>query len=124
MDEWKYEMDDCGIHGAKVVRNPGRMKFLRSFAWILMLAPGRPSQRMAMRGLLNDDTDKTVDLPFAGVKEVSGDETKGKVVFKTSGDPVEIGVPSERYAEIFAYVGERINGKRKPGARRRNNCKT
>ena len=122
VDEWEYEMDDFGIHGAKVVHNPGRMKFLRSFAWILMLAPGRPSQKMAMRGLLYDNTQKTIDVPFSGVREVSGDEAKGKVVFQTSGDPVEIGVPSEDYAEIFAYVSERVQApkqKKRGGGRRR-----
>ena len=118
----EYEMDDFGIHGAKVVHNPGRMKFLRSFAWILMLAPGRPSQKMAMRGLLYDNTQKTVDVPFSGAREVSGDEAKGKVVFQTSGDPVEIGVPREDYAEIFAYVSERVQApkqKKRGGGRRR-----
>ena len=113
VDEWEYRMNDSGIRGKKVVRKAWRMKLLRGFAWILMLFPAKPSQKMAMRRLLYEDADKTVEISFAGVKEVSGDEASGKIAFQTSGGTQELLVPPEDYAEIFARIGERIHSPRK-----------
>ena len=106
--EREYTMDGKGITGRRIVHCPGRMKFLRGITGIMILMPGRPNQKMAMRGLLHDTTEKSVKVDFAKVKELSGNETTGEIVLQTTGDPKEIHVPRGDYAEILALITERI----------------
>ena len=122
LDDWEYEMDEFGITGRKIVHNPKRMKVVRCFAWILMLAPMKPGQRLAMRQLLYDTSSKEVKVAFAGVKNVSGDAAKGSLVFQTTDNQKEIVVPPEDYAELFAYIDEHIP-KPKPRNRGRRNSR-
>ena len=91
VDEWEYEMDDDGIRGMKIVRKAWRMKMLRGLAWIAMLLPSRPNQKLALRPLL--------------------------IALETTGDSKEIHVPREDYAEVLAYIEERIP-KKKPKRQR------
>ena len=113
VDEWEYEMDDDGIRGRKIVRKTGRMKFLRGLAWIAMLLPSRPNQKMALRPLLYDNLNKKTDVSFASVNGVSSDEKKCQIALETKGDSKEIHVPREDYAEVLAHIEERIP-KKKP----------
>ena len=113
VDEWEYEMDDDGIRGRKIVRKAWRMKLLRGLAWILMLFPSRPNQKMAMRPLLYDNRKKTTDVPFASVKGVSCDEKKCRIVLETKGDAKDIHVPREDYAKVWAFIEKRVT-KKKP----------
>ena len=115
VDDWEYKMDDHGIEGHKIVHHAGRMKVLRAFAWILMFAPARPGQKLAMRNLLYDNTKKEVTVRFGSVQSVSGDAAKDTIVFQFKGDPNEIDVPCEDYAEIFSFIQAHI---RKPKKRR------
>ena len=127
VDEWEYEMDDDGIWGRKIVRKAGRMKFLRGLAWIAMLLPSRPNQKMALRPLLYDNLNKKTDVSFASVKGVSSDEKKCQIALETKGDSKEIHVPREDYAEVVAFIGERLQKKRpkrKPAGDRKRKPKT
>ena len=117
VDEWEYEMDDYGIEGRKVVRKAWRMKLLRGFAWILMLLPTRANQKMAMRSLLYDNWKKKVDVSFSSVKGVSCDEKKERISLETKCDVKEIHVPRDGYAEVRAFIEERIP-KKKPKNRK------
>ena len=113
VDEWEYEMDEYGVKGRKVVHNVGRMKFLRGFACILLLAPGKPGQKMALRGLLYDNSKQTLKVSFADVKGFSGDETKGEIVFQTRTGQMDLAVPPDDYADILSYISERISKPKK-----------
>ncbi len=117
VDEWEYEMDDDGIRGRKIVRKAWRMKLLRGLAWIAMLLPSRPNQKMALRPLLFDNLNKKTDVSFASVKGVSFDEKKCQIALETTGDSKDIHVPREDYAEVLAYIEERIP-KKKPKRQR------
>lgn len=108
VDEWEYEMNDYGIKGRKVVHNAGRLKFLRGIAWILMLCPAKPSQKLVMRNLLYDNGKKEVKMSFAGVRSISGNEAKGEIVLKTKGSSKTIVVPRDDFAQICACIEERI----------------
>ena len=108
VDEWEYTMVKWRVTGRKIVHKAWRMKVLRAFAWVLMLAPSRPGQKMALRQLLYDNTQKEVDIWFCSVKGVSGNEKRGVVVLDTKNGKKEIGVPREDYAEILAHVTENI----------------
>ena len=116
VDEWEYEMDDYGIKGRKVVRNAGRLKFLRGIAWILMVLPAKPSQKLVMRNLLYDNGKKEVKMSFAGVKSISGNETKGEIVLQTKGSSKTIVVPRDDFAQICACIEERIPKRKKKSA--------
>ena len=117
VDEWEYEMDDDGIRGRKIIRKAWRMKMLRGLAWIAMLLPARPNQKLALRPLLYDNLNKETDVSFASVKGVSFDEKKCRIALETTGDSKEIHVPREDYAEVLAYIEERIP-KKKPKRQR------
>ena len=112
MDEWEYEMDDDGIRGRKIIRKAWRMKMLRGLAWIAMLLPSRPNQKMALRPLLFDNLNKKTDVSFASVKGVSCDEKKCRIALETKGDAKEIHVPREDYAEVLAFIEEILQKKK------------
>jgi len=116
-DEWEFEMDDRGIKGRKVVRKPWRMKLLRGIACVLMILPSRGNQKMAMRSIFYDSRKNKVDVLFSSVKEVACDEKKGLISLYTRGDSKEIHVPREHYAEVRAFIEERLP-KKKPKRKR------
>ena len=112
VDEWKFEMDDYGIEGRKVVRKAWRMKLLRGIACILMILPSRGNQKMAMRSLFYDSRKQKVDVSFSSVKGVSGNEKNGLISLYTRGDTKEIHVPREDYAEVLAFIEEILQKKK------------
>ena len=84
------------------------MKFLRGFTWIMLLMPGRPNQKMAMRGLLHDTSEKGIKVDFAKVKTLVGDRTAGTITLQTKSGPKEIFVPREDYAEILDRITKHL----------------
>ena len=112
VDEWEFEMDDYGIEGRKVVRKAGRIKLLRGIACILMILPSRGNQKMAMRSIFYDSRKNKVDVLFSSVKGVACDEKKGLIFLYTGGDSKEIHVPREYYAEVLAFIEERLQRKK------------
>ena len=124
LDEWEYEMDARAIKGRKIAHNQGRLKFLRSFAWIMVLFPMKPGQRMALNNFLYDKGKKEADVDLVMLRDVSGDGKKGKISINTFNGAAEIFVPREDYPEVLAYLEDRLQrtkgGKRKrTGSRKR-----
>ena len=119
VEEWEYEMDEAGISGRRVVHKAWRMKLFRGLGWVLMLAPGKPGQKMALRKMLYDNSRQTVEISFASVKEVTSDEAKGEIVFRTKGGAKEISVPREDFAAVLAYTSEHISKPRKKNSKKR-----
>ena len=117
LDEWEYEMDARGIKGRKIAHNQGRLKFLRSIAWIMVLFPMKPGQRMALNNFLYDKGKKEAHVDLVMLRDVSGDEKKGKISINTFSGEAEIFVPREDYPEVLAYLENRLQrtkgGKRK-----------
>ena len=118
VDEWAYEMDHDGIEGRKIVHKPGRMKVLRAFAWIAMLMPAKPGQKMAMRNLLYDRSKKEKHVDLVMLRGISGDEKKGKISIDTFNGATEISVPREDYAEVLAFLEGRLPKRKKKGKKR------
>ena len=118
VDEWEYEMDRRGIKGRKIVHKAWRMKVLRALAWITMFFPAKPGQRMAMRQLLYDNEKKEKHVDLIMLKDFTCDEKKGKIAINTLDGAEEIHVPRENYAEVAAFIEERLQKKQKPGARK------
>lgn len=112
VDEWEYEMDRRGIKGRKIAHNQGRLKFLRSIAWIMMLFPMKPGQRMALHNFLYDKGQKEKYVDLIMLKDFTCDEKRGKVAIDTWNGAEEIDVPHEVYAEVVAFIGERLQKKR------------
>ena len=108
VDEWAYEMDNRGIKGRKIVHKAWRMKLLRGVAWILMLAPAKPGQKLALRGLLYDNEKKGKDVDLVMLKGVEGDEKKGKIAIDTFNGSEEVFVPREDYAKVLAFIEHRL----------------
>ena len=113
VDEWAYEMDKSGIRGHKIVHKPGRMKFLRALAWIAMLMPAKPGQKMALRRLLYDNSEKEKHVDLVMLRGVSGDEKKGKISIDTFNGATEIFVPRDDYAEILEFIEGRLPKKKR-----------
>ncbi len=123
VDEWMYEMDARGIKGRKIVHNQGRLKFLRSIAWIMMLFPMKPGQRIALNNFLYDRGKKQLHVDLVMLKGVTCDEKKGKIVTDTFNGAEDIFVPREDYAEVLAFIEQRLPKKKpkrqKTGGRKR-----
>ena len=117
VDEWEYEMDARGIKGRKIAHNQGRLKFLRSIAWIMMLFPMKPGQRMALHNFLYDKGQKEKYVDLIMLKDFICDERRGSIAIDTLNGAEEIYVPREDYAEVLAYIEERIP-KKKPKRQR------
>ena len=117
VDEWEYEMDARGIKGRKIAHNQGRLKFLRSIAWIMMLFPMKPGQRVALNNFLYDKGKKEKNIDLIMLRGVECDEKKGKIAIETFNGSEDIHVPREDYAEVLAYIEERIP-KKKPKRQR------
>lgn len=113
VDEWEYEMDARGIKGRKIAHNQGRLKFLRSIAWIMMLFPMKPGQRVALNNFLYDKGKKEKNIDLVMPRGVERDEKKGKLAIETFNGSEDVHVPREDYAEVLAYIEERIP-KKKP----------
>ena len=126
VDEWEYEMDGRGIKGRKIVRKAWRMKLLRGFAWILMLAPAKPGQKLALRGLLYDNEKKEKKVDLVMLRGVECDEKKGRIAMDTFNGSAEIFVPGEDYAEVLALIERRLPKKgakrKRPGGRKRSSA--
>ena len=118
VDEWEYEMDSRGIKGRKIVHNQGRLKFLRSIAWIMALFPMKPGQRLALNNFLYDRGKKEVHVDLVMLRSVTCDEKKGKIAIETFYGSEDIFVPREDYAEVLAFIEQRLQ-KKKPKRQKR-----
>lgn len=112
VDEWEYEMDARGIKGRKIAHNKGRLKFLRSIAWIMMLFPMKPGQRMALHNFLYGKGQKEKYVDLIMLKDFICDERRGSIAIDTLNGAEEIYVPREVYAEVVAFIGERKTKRR------------
>ena len=110
-------MDSCGINGRKIAHNLGRLKFLRAIAWILALFPMKPGQRMALNNFLYDRGKKKLHVDLVMLRSVTCDEKKNKIAIETVYGSEEIYVPREDYAEVRAFIEERLP-KKKPKRKR------
>ena len=124
VDEWEYEMDARGIKGRKIAHNQGRLKFLRSIAWIMVLFPMKPGQRLALNNFLYDRGKKAKNIDLVMLRGVTCDAKKGSIAIDTFNGAEEIHVPREDYAEVRAFLEERL-AKNKPkrqrtGGRKKN----
>lgn len=121
VDEWEYEMDRRGIKGRKIAHNKGRLKFLRSIAWIMMFFPMKPGQRVALNNFLYDKGKKEKNIDLIMLRGVECDEKKGKISIDTFNGAAEIFVPREDYAEVLAFIERRLpkrkEKKKKPSRR-------
>ncbi len=117
VDEWEYEMDARGIKGRKISHNQGRLKSLRSIAWIMMFFPMKPGQRVALNNFLYDKGKKEKNIDLIMLRGVECDEKKGRIAIETFNGSEDIHVPREDYAEVLAYIEERIP-KKKPKRQR------
>ena len=94
VDEWEYEMDARGIKGRKIAHNQGRLKFLRSIAWIMMLFPMKPGQRVALNNFLYDKGKKEKNIDLIMLRGVERDEKKGKLAIETFNGSEDVHVHS------------------------------
>ncbi len=117
VDEWEYKMDARGIKGRKIAHNQGRLKFLRSIAWIMMLFPMKPGQRVALNNFLYDKGKKEKNIDLVMLRGVECDEKKGMIKVTTVYGEEEIHVPREDYAEVRAFIEQRLQ-KKKPKRQR------
>ena len=117
VDEWEYEMDRRGIKGRKIAHNKGRLKFLRSIAWIMMLFPMKPGQRVALNNFLYDKGKKEKNIDLIMLRGVECDEKKGKIAIETFNGSEDIHVPREDYAEVREFIAQRLP-KKKPKRQR------
>ena len=117
VDEWEYEMDARGIKGRKIAHNQGRLKFLRSIAWIMMLFPMKPGQRVALNNFLYDRGKKKKDVDLVMLKGITCDEKKGKIAIETFYGSEDVFVPREDYAEVREFIEQRLP-KKKPKRQR------
>ena len=117
LDEWEYEMDARGIKGRKIAHNQGRLKFLRSIAWIMMLFPMKPGQRVALNNFLYDRGKKKKDVDLVMLKGITCDEKKGKIAIETFYGSEDVFVPREDYAEVREFIEQRLP-KKKPKRQR------
>ena len=117
VDEWEYEMDARGIKGRKISHNKGRLKFLRSIAWIMMLFPMKPGQRVALNNFLYDKGKKEKNIDLIMLRGVECDEKKGKIAIETFNGSEDIHVPREDYAEVREFIEQRLP-KKKPKRQR------
>lgn len=101
--EREYFMDENGLECRRIVHKAWRMKLLRAIAWILLLTPGKVSQKMLIRRLVFDN-DKPINIDFALLSSVSGDEAKGKISITAGEESTEIFVPREYYADVMSFI--------------------
>ena len=117
VDEWEYEMDARGIKGRKISHNQGRLKFLRSIAWIMMLFPMKPGQRVALNNFLYDKGQKEKYFDLSMLRGATCDEKRGKIAIDTLNGVESIYMPREVYAEVAEFIEvlrQKKRAKRKP----------
>lgn len=127
VDEWECELDRHGIKGRKIAHNQGRLKFLRSIAWIMMLFPMKPGQRMALHNFLYDKGQKEKYFDLSMLRDSICDERRGKVAIDTVNGVESIYMPREVYAEVVEFIEElrqKKRAKRKPAVGRKRKSKT
>ena len=117
VDDWEYTMDSRGIEGRKIAHNLGRIKFLRAIAWITVLFPMKPGQRMAMQNFLYDRGKKTFHANLVILDKAVCDEKKNKIAVETRYGAEDIYVPREHYAEVREFIEQRLP-KKKPKRQR------
>ena len=105
-------MDARGIKGRKIAHNQGRLKFLRSIAWIMMLFPMKPGQRMALHNFLYDKGQKEKYFDLSMLKGATCDEKRSKIAINTVNGVEAIYMPREVYAEVVAFIEELRQTKR------------
>lgn len=123
VDEWEYEMDSRTIKGRKIAHNQGRLKFLRTIACIMVLFPMKPGQRVALNNFLHGKGKKTKDIDLVMLKAVECDERKDMINITTFYGSEEIHVPREDYAEVRAFIEQRLP-KKKPTRRKKKTANT
>ena len=111
VDEWEYEMDARGIKGRKIVHKAWRMKVLRALAWFTMFFPAKPGQRIAMRQLLYDNEKKVKYLDLSMLRGATCDEKRSRIAINTANGVEVICMPREVYAEVRAFIEERLQKK-------------
>ena len=117
VDEWECELDRHGINGRKISHNQGRLKFLRSIAWIMMLFPMKPGQRMALHNFLYDKGQKEKYFDLSMLRGATCDEKRGKIAIDTLNGVESIYMPREVYAEVAEFIEvlrQKKRAKRKP----------
>jgi len=112
VDEWECELDRHGINGRKISHNQGRLKFLRSIAWIMMLFPMKPGQRMALHNFLYDKGQKEKYFDLSMLRGATCDEKRGKIAIDTLNGVESIYMPREAYAEVVEFIEELRQKKR------------
>ena len=112
VDEWEYEMDARGIRGRKIAHNQGRLKFLRSIAWVTALFPMKPGQRMALNNFLYDRGKKVKNIDLIMLRGVERDEKKCKIAIDAFNGSEDIFVPREDYAEVLSFIEGRLPKKK------------
>ena len=116
VDEWEYEMDSRDIKGRKIAHSQGRLKVLRSIAWIMALFPMKPGQRLALNNFLYDRGKKDMHVDLVMLRGVEGDAKKGKIAIDTFYGSTDIYASGEDYAEVLAFIEQRLP---KKGAKRK-----
>ena len=127
VDEWECELDRHGIKGRKIAHNQGRLKFLRSIAWIMMLFPMKPGQRMALHNFLYDKGQKEKYFDLSMLRGATCDEKRGKIAIDTLNGIESIYMPREVYAEVAEFIEvlrQKKRAKRKPAGGRKRKPKT
>ena len=117
VDEWECELDRHGINGRKISHNQGRLKFLRSIAWIMMLFPMKPGQRIALHNFLYDKGQKEKYFDLSMLRGATCDEKRGKIAIDTLNGIESIYMPREVYAEVAEFIEvlrQKKRAKRKP----------
>ncbi len=117
VDEWECELDRHGINGRKIAHNQGRLKFLRSIAWIMMLFPMKLGQRMALHNFLYDKGQKEKYFDLSMLRGATCDEKRGKIAIDTLNGIESIYMPREVYAEVAEFIEvlrQKKRAKRKP----------
>ena len=117
VDEWECELDRHGINGRKISHNQGRLKFLRSIAWIMMLFPMKPGQRIALHNFLYDKGQKEKYFDLSMLRGATCDEKRGKIAIDTLNGVEAIYMPREVYAEVAEFI-EVLRQKKKPKGQR------
>ena len=108
--EREYLMDEIGLECKRIVHKPWRMKLLRAITWVVLLMPGKASQKLILRRIVFD-TDKPLKMYFSKLSDVSGNEAKGTISVNAGEGLNEIFVPKEDYAEVMAFLTSLLDGK-------------
>lgn len=114
VDDWEYTMGHNSISGRKIAHAEWRLKMLRAIGLVLMLFPAKPGQKLAMRNLYRDLTDKSELILLSSVSEVVANKKKGKILLKMKDGSTakDIRVPREDFDRILELINERMAAKK------------